>query len=164
MAQEGLPLARKLCKCKGFPFRNKNGVVSKTGGSPGLPEDVSLADSFDHDRRARGAHEREHAAKSRAPFPRRRALQRVKEAIDILAIARVRTREARGVKPGRTLERVHLEAGIVSQRGSPERVVRGARLRERVLAVGGPGFGRKMKLRVRAEGFHAAGDSVKQIR
>src|SRR5258706_8655494 len=88
VAQESLPLARNFRERKRFPSWNEDGVVAEAGGAPRLAEDLSLADSLDHERRVCGADEREHKADSLAPFMQCSTFQRNQQGNAIRAVTR----------------------------------------------------------------------------
>src|SRR5438105_11088260 len=140
MADAVLLLGRELRHRDVPPGRNEDRVVAEAAGPARLRRQHPLADGLRGELLAARERERDHTpVASRAPA-RRDALQRREQRGEVALLARILPRIARGARPGSSTERVHLDAGVVRDRGAVGERGDGARLQRGVLLIARSGL------------------------
>ncbi len=98
--------------------------------------DHALGDALGRVLPAGGVHEGDHAAEARRPLLGRDTTERLEEEGAPGRVVEPGAAEPRGANAGRSPERVHLDAGIVAECPRSDEPRGGARLPERIGAVG----------------------------
>jgi hypothetical protein len=140
MADRRLVLIRQISERPAERRIEEDRIVAESTLASRRFRDQPFGHALDHLLGARWARERDHAAEAGGPPRHRHAAQTLEQELEPSPVVEPGAAEARRVEPGRAVERIDLDPGVVAE-GQGVRQRRGsARLHERVLGVRRPGL------------------------